>query len=759
MWAEPGSADAARLDRTDVTQPALFALQVALHRQLAALGVRPDALLGHSIGELSAAHVAGVLTLPDAARLVAARGRLMAAVPEGGVMLSVPAAEAAVRESLAGYADRLVVAAVNGPKAVVVSGAADAAAEWAEQWRAAGGAARPLRVSHAFHSPLMAPMLAEFAEVARSVAYAAPQVPIMSTVTGGPLDAAGVDWAEHWVEQVSRPVRFLDGVRALEAAGTRRWLELGPDGVLCSLARDCLAEPPGALVPALRAGRPELRSLLGALAELHVDGAAVDWSAAPGGSAAPAGLPTYAFQRRRFWAVPAGGGPAPGVPGTGHPLVGAALPVAGTGEVLLAGRVGLATHPWLADHAVAGTPLLSGTCLVELALRAGAEVGADLLRELTVEAPLALPADDPVDLQVRLGEPAADGGRPVAVWARAGDGAWVRHAQGVVAPAGPSDDHPAAPAPASGAGPSGGGPAAADQPGGAGPSGGEPATPDWAGGTWPPAGAGPVDLTEQYAALDAAGLSYGPAFRRVRAAWRLGADVYAEVAAEPGFVVDPVALDAALHASVPTTGETVVPFGWTGVRAGRGDGPLWRVRVAPAGPDRVGLVAVDGTGAPVASVAAVLGRPLGEVATAGRLGDSLFRLRWEPVGPAGPAGTLPTAAEARAAETAPAAALLALPPAADPGRRPGRGGRAGGAGDRGGPAGVAGRPAARRHPAAAGDPRRGGDRAGRGPGPGGRGGLRAGALGPGGAPGPLRAARHRAHRPPAHRAHRARRFP
>ncbi|WP_280116913.1 type I polyketide synthase [Micromonospora echinofusca] len=302
VFAEPDSPEAALLDRTGWTQPALFAVEVALYRLVEAWGVRPDHVLGHSIGEIAAAHAAGVLTLADAARLTAARGRLMQALPAGGAMVSLRATEAEVLPLLAGREDQVSVAAVNGPESVVVSGAEAAVAEVAAHFRELGRKTKQLTVSHAFHSPLMAPMLDEFRTVAEQVRYHPPQVPLVSTVTGRVWPVGEEPpGAGYWVEQVRAAVRFADGVAALHAAGATTFLEIGPDGILTALGEGCLTGAKDVvLVAASRRDRDEPETLVRALGVLHTRGVAVDWSAFfPGARRVP--LPTYAFQRQRYW--------------------------------------------------------------------------------------------------------------------------------------------------------------------------------------------------------------------------------------------------------------------------------------------------------------------------------------------------------------------------------------------------------------------------------------------------------------------------
>ncbi|MFD8124614.1 SDR family NAD(P)-dependent oxidoreductase, partial [Streptomyces albidoflavus] len=466
-----------------------------------------------------------------------------------------------------------------------------------------------------------------------NVTFHAPRLPIVSNVTGEP---AGDDFltADYWVRHVRGAVRFADGVTHLDAQGVTRYLELGPGGVLSAMAQDTTTE--ATFTPALRKDRPETEAVVTALAELHVQGLPVDWTTYYAGTGARrVDLPTYAFQHQHYWldSVSGGGEGARGLglDPAGHPLLGAKAEVAGSEVALFTGSLSAASHGWLADHVVMGAQLVPGTALVDWVLHAGGCVGAPVVEELTLRAPLVLPERGAVAVQIALEPAEADGRWAVRVHSRpSGDdgGAWVLHATGVLT------DSPAE-----------AGAVSLEQ--------------------WPPAGAEEVGADAVYAELDGLGLAYGPAFRGLRALWRRGREVFAEVVLPDGpeartgevegYGVHPALLDAALHpvglgaaGGADREQAAGLPFAWSDVRLHAVGARRLRVRIAPAGgPDGgdgtgVSVALADGTGAPVASVGSLELRPVTreQLAGAARGGfpeDALFQVDWVPVGEPSPA--------------------------------------------------------------------------------------------------------------------------
>ncbi|WP_446459486.1 SDR family NAD(P)-dependent oxidoreductase, partial [Streptomyces nojiriensis] len=629
-----GVEGAPTLDRVDVVQPALFAVMVSLAEVWRGAGVRPGAVIGHSQGEIAAACVAGILTLEDAARVVALRSQAIGRVLAGlGGMVSVPLPAAAVRERIAPWGEqRISVAAANGPSSVVVSGEVQALDELLAACEADGIRAKRIAVDYASHSAQVELLRDELAELLAPIAPRTAEVPFLSTVTGEWVEGPELD-AGYWFRNLRQTVELEQATRTLLDQGFGVFVESSPHPVL-TVGMQETAEDAGreaAVLGSLRRNEGGLERFWLSLGEAYVRGVTVDWDAVFAGTGAQrVDLPTYAFQRDRYWIdVPAGqvGDVASaGLGSAGHPLLGAAVELPDSDGFLFTGRLSLQSHPWLADHRAADTVMLPGTAFVELALHAARRAGTDYVEELTLEAPLVLPEQGGA-LQLRLSVAAPDeaGRRALHVHSRPetgdDDGArgqevpWTRHAGGVLGAA----DAPAAPRVS--------GPA-----------------------VWPPAGAEPLEVADLYEQFAAIGYAYGPAFRNLRAAWRSGDELFAELALSEGpqadaghFGVHPALLDAGLHGlalgsflatgdDAPGDGDRIrLPFSFTGVGLHAVGAGALRVRLAPAGSGAVSLAAFDEQGEPVVSVESLLLRELDPTRLRSALPsfhESLFRLEW-----------------------------------------------------------------------------------------------------------------------------------
>nr|WP_058041912.1 type I polyketide synthase [Streptomyces roseifaciens] len=623
-WSLPdvlrGAEGAPSLDRVDVVQPALWAVLVSLAELWKSCGVRPDAVIGHSQGEIAAAYVAGALSLSDAARVVALRSRAILALPDGG-MMSVALPVAAAEERIAQWPDTLSVAAVNGPASVVVSGEPAALDALAESCRADGVQTRRLPVDYASHSAQVEHIREQVRDALAGILPQEGSVPLLSTVTADWLDTTGMD-ADYWYTNLRRPVRFEEGVRALLEAEHDVFVELSPHPVLTAHLQDT-AEDAGAddvaVTGTLRRDEGGSGRFLTALAHAHVRGVEVDWPAVTGGRPASwVDLPSYAFQRRRYWLPDLPGAladaPGLGLGAAGHPMLGATVRLADSGGLLFTGHISERTHPWLADHRVLDRVLVPGTAFVEWAIRAGDEADCGTLDELVIEAPLVLTSRSGAQVQVTVGEEDGTGRRPIAVHSQTGGGEWTRHAGGFLR----RDDAPAAAA----------------------------------GGDWPPAGATPVGTDTLYSALADLGLDYGPAFQGVRAAWRRGGEVFAEVELPEAqrqdagaFGVHPALLDTAFHAwALGGGGERRLPFSWNGVRLHASGATALRVRLAETGGDALSLTATDEAGVPVVTVESMVTRAVtpDQLNAAGGTALAPLRMDWADL----PTGAEPVASEA-----------------------------------------------------------------------------------------------------------------
>ncbi|UUU37373.1 SDR family NAD(P)-dependent oxidoreductase [Streptomyces sp. CA-210063] len=602
--------DGGGLGRVDVVQPVLWAVMVSLAEVWRSYGVEPAAVVGHSQGEIAAAVVAGALSLEDGARVVALRSKAIVALSGHGGMASVQLPADEVRGLKAVADGRVDLAAVNGPSSVVVAGAPDALDEVIAEAVARGARARRIEVDYASHSVQVEGLREELAGLLGGVAPVSSRVPFYSSVTGGRVDTAELDGG-YWFRNLRQPVEFERATGALLEQGFGVFVEVSPHPVLTGAVQDT-AQAAGrevAVTGTLRRGEGGPERLLLSLGEAYAHGAPVEWSTYfDGMDARPVDLPTYAFQHRRYWVeVPGarlGDAALAGLGRAEHPLLGAVVEPADDGPTVFTGRLSLKDQPWMADHAVLGTVLLPGTAFVELALWAGERLGTPRLDELVLEAPLLLPGPEAVRLQIVVDETDEEGHRAVRFFSRAeqfGDGEWTRHGSAVL--------------------------------------GGDP-KPDFELGAWPPVGAEPVELEGVYEKMATAGFGYGPAFQGLRAAWRRGDEVFAEVETDParggdGFVVHPALLDSALHGAglLPGTldGGARLPFSWSGVTAYATGATSLRVRLAPAGDDGLSLHAVDALGAPVVSVDELAFRTVSphQLAPAVPDGaDALLRVAW-----------------------------------------------------------------------------------------------------------------------------------
>ncbi|MFI8803995.1 type I polyketide synthase [Micromonospora chalcea] len=612
--------DESWLARVEVVQPVLWAVGVALAAVWQHAGVVPAAVIGHSQGEIGAACVAGILSLEDAAKAVALRSRALTALRGTGTMASVDLRADAVTERLPGFPG-VGVAAVNGPSTVVVSGPPQPVADLVEACQADGVRARLIPVDYASHSAAVQDVAERLRADLADVSPQPGHTRLVSTLTGDWVDPSSMD-AGYWYDNLRQTVQFDGAVRVAVAAGHTTFIEISPHPVLTMPVTAILddAGVTGHTLGSLRRGDDDPKRLLTNLATAHAIGLPVDLTAVLAETDVVA-LPTYAFERGRYWLdAPAHrvrDVASAGLQDTGHPLLSAAVPVADDRTVVLTGRLSVRTHPWLADHAVGGAVIVPGTGVVDMVVRAGDEVDAGQVGDLTLINPLVLPATGAVQVQVRVGPPADTGERSVTVHSRReedADAEWTRHAEGLLLPQLPA--------------------------------------PTAVPGQWPPADAVEVDadLDAWYVQTAEGGLGYGPSFRGLRRVWRGDGEVYAEVALPEEasadasrFGLHPALFDAALQASgvtallgdaADTSGAGWMPFAFRSVALHAHGATRLRARLRPLGPDTVAVTLADTAGQPVATVESLTFRPV----AAGRADEgaalrrtSVFHLDWTPL--------------------------------------------------------------------------------------------------------------------------------
>ncbi|MFJ2264618.1 acyltransferase domain-containing protein [Streptomyces sp. NPDC087844] len=631
--------EGAGLDRVDVVQPVLWATMISLAAVWASHGIVPAAVVGHSQGEIAAACVAGALSLEDGAKVVALRSRALRRLAGDGAMASLSVSREAAEELLERQGAEVTVAAVNGPSSTVVSGPPQQVAAIVAEAEAEGLRARLIDVDYASHGPQVDRITGELHEILAGVRPIDTPVAFYSTVSASRIDTARLGTG-YWVTNLRERVRFADTVTALLEDGYRLFVEASPHPALAvgmqeTFEREGVA---ATTVPTLRRDQGGRERFARSLAQAFVAGAPVDWASwfPADRERRPVQLPTYAFQRERYWLATAGGAgdvSAAGLRPVGHALLPAALGLP-CREVVLSGRLSRRTHPWLAGHHLADTELVPEAALLECALRAADETGCAAVEELECSAPLALPPSGGVRIQVAVDAPTEDGRRAVRIHSRpdhdegldrAEDAGWVCHASGTLGP-------------------------------------GADVRADELAGVWPPAGAEPVDVDALYEAAAAAGQTFGPVFRGLRTLWRAGPDLMAEVelpgtgGGQPGaFGIHPALLDAALHPALldgtagGAPGEAGGPSAagvWSGVTLWAGDATTVRVRLTPLPPTGNGeravrVVVADAVGVPVLTAESVTLRPVdAELLRAAerRAEPGLFTVEWLPA-PSEAAGT------------------------------------------------------------------------------------------------------------------------
>lgn len=590
------------LDRVDVVQPVLWAMMVSLARMWASVGVVPDAVIGHSQGEVAAAHVAGALSLRDAAAVVALRSRMLVGLAGSGGMVSLVCDPASAHSLLASYGDRLGIAAINGSGSVVVSGELNAIEELLGQCEAQQVRARRIEVNYAAHSAQLDAISTELVGALADIKPSSSATTFVSTVTGAVVDGAELD-AKYWFRNIRQTVEFERAVRYCHQEGYRTFIEASPHPVLLAGIEDTVAAGGGQHAPDAVDTIPTVGRNNGGLSRFWLSvgqafavGVDVDW---PGAFADLGGqlvdLPTYAFQRQRYW-LAAAAGPADrsglGLGETQHALLGAMVQLPDTGGVVLTARWSLGTQPWLEQHAVSGVVLFAGAGFVELALHAGDQVGCPVVQELTIVAPLVFDEQSEVAVRVIVGAAQESGQRSITVYSKDSrpDTQWLLHAQGALVRAGKKPAEPTA---------------------------------DLA--MWPPADAVAVNIGDIYQQMVLRGYEHGPLFQGLRAMWRRGEEIFAEVAladdAGPpfgGYGIHPALLDAALHAWIHAEAldrrtepeQLRLPFCWQQVSLHRVGAQRVRVRIAPAGDGAVTVELGDELGSPVLTVGTLITRPV-----------------------------------------------------------------------------------------------------------------------------------------------------
>ncbi|PTA42377.1 SDR family NAD(P)-dependent oxidoreductase, partial [Micromonospora sp. RP3T] len=588
------------LDRVDVVQPALWALMIALTRLWQHHGIHPDAVIGHSQGEIAAAHIAGALTLHDSATIIALRSQAITTLPHHGAMATIALPHTQLHHDLTPYPD-LHIAAINSPTSTVIAGDTTQLDTLLHHYRTHNIQVRKLPVTYASHTPHVEPLKNHLITTLATINPQPATIPFYSTVTTTPLDTTHLT-PDYWYTNLRQPVQLHPTITTLLHHGHTTYIEPSPHPTLTTALTDIThtTTHPTTITGTLRRDHHNPTTFLTNLAHLHTTGHPTTWPTTT--NPHTINLPTYPFQHHHYWLNPQ----------SQRPLLEPAIDLP-DGRTEFVGKISIRTHPWLADHAVEETVLVPGAAIAEMALQAAAHGPATTVGELTLHTPLFPPEHGEADLRLSVDPVDGSGARTFSVHARTdGDPAWTTHASGVLTPTVPSPP---------------------------------------AGGAGIPADASPLPVDDLYEQLADAGYRYGPSFRGLQAAWRHGDDVYAEVVlpapAEPdGYGIHPALLDAALQTVFLTGGtdELRLPFAWRDVTLTAGGADRLVVHARVSGPDTLSLTLTDRAGQPVATIGAVTTRPLPEGSVdRGRaaVARSLLGPGWEPAAPVGaPAGRL-----------------------------------------------------------------------------------------------------------------------
>jgi len=546
-------ADEATLNQTAYTQPVLFAVEYALAQLWLSWGVCPDVVMGHSVGEYVAACLAGIFNLEDGLKLIAARGRLMQALPAGGGMVSILASETTVQSYLAPYQGQVTIAAVNGPTSIVISGAETALTTITAKLEQAGITFKPLAVSHAFHSAWMEPMLAEFKQVASSIAMQPPQLKLVSNLTGQVVGAE-VATADYWCRHVREPVRFASGMAALSSLGCGVYLEVGPKPILLGMGRQCVDADDSLWLPSLRPPQDDWQTILTALGQLYIRGVSIDWAGFDKDYVRQRlALPTYPFQRERYWVEASSGGSADRhqpqqTNAQIHPLLGSCCRLATLAAPYFETSLSLTTPGYLVDHQIYQQGIVPATAYIEMGLAAGKTVLKQRqlrLTEISIQQPLPLATGQSIPVQVVLQAPEgtatpdapthdlAYGFEIFSLKTSSGhdlEPVWTRHASGRVGSLSPGQVVPDA------------------------------IDLEALQATYPE----PVSISDYYQRLGQRGMTYGPSFQGIQALWKgqegvLGrVQLPAVVPSDADYCIHPALLDACFQAlgAVVNDGKT-----------------------------------------------------------------------------------------------------------------------------------------------------------------------------------------------------------